>query len=86
MIRKSHNLAAAAVVLIGSSMLAFAQMGPDDTRLIPFAGRLESGAGPADGLHAFHVGLFANAATDASCLAEDPITCGGAPSLIYRAT
>jgi len=63
-------------VLVAGSMLAVAQMGPDDDRLLPYQGYLELNGAPADTAdYTMRFAVFATADADASCLLSDPAGC-----------
>lgn len=67
----------AAFVLLGGAVFAFANMEPDDTRIMQYSGTLQSDGSAVTGPHDFRVGLFTTntVANAADCLLTDPPGC-----------
>lgn len=75
----NHRLPAllSTCIIFGAGTLLYAQMGPNDARLIPYQGTLEEAGQPADGAYDFRFALFSvepNAAA-LDCLLADPPNC-----------
>jgi hypothetical protein len=65
----------ASLLVLGGGLLAFARMGPSDTRLLPYQGRLQTSSVDADGDYDFRFGLFVSESADASCVLTNPTAC-----------
>lgn len=64
-------------IIFGAGTFLYAQMGPNEARLIPYQGTLEESGQPADGTFDFRFGLFSvePSEVELDCLLAEPPNC-----------